>query len=78
MAGKEEFYETLRYFAAEQFLVVPYAGFVAQPSEAVAAIAARVGIAFEQTWQPGAMKEKNAKTPGDQTLDLADHHLRGL
>ena len=61
----------LRYFAAEQFLIVPYAGFVAHPSEAVRAIVGKAGIEFKQTWEPSAMKRKNAKTPGDQTLDLA-------
>ena len=57
----------LRYFAAEQFLIVPYAGFVAHPSEAVRAIVGKAGIEFKQTWEPSAMKRKNAKTPGDQT-----------
>ena len=51
-----------------------HAGFVAHPSEAVRAIVGKAGIEFKQTWEPSAMKRKNAKTPGDQTLDLA---LRG-
>ena len=58
----------LRYFAPEQFLLIPFGGFLTNPARAVEALAHRAGIPFSGNWKPGDMKRKNAKTPGDQTM----------